>query len=101
MARRKRKGGRRGMLSNLAKKAGSIGGSIVQAVGVGHGLIYGISKLLQGEDPAKVPREIVWAYSGVNIDDGSFNQGQALKSVTIIGVTYLIGRGLKYVARRS
>ena len=68
----------------------------VGGAAVSHGAIYGVTQVASGSaGPEKLPREMVWAYTGVNIDDGSFNGDQLKKSlITIVaglGVAALIG----------
>ena len=49
----------------------------------------------------KLPRETVWAYTGLNTDDGSFNRDQAARSaLTIVGgliAAAAIGYGIKHM----
>ena len=68
----------------------------VGGAAVAHGAIYGVTQVVEGRSgPEKLPREMVWAYTGVNIDDGSFNGDQLKKSlITIVAglsVAALIG----------
>ncbi len=83
-----------------ARRAVGISGIVVATVGALHGLIYGATKLASGAVGAdKFPREMIWAYTGVNTDDGSFNQGQLTKSLTIIGVSVALGIFLRKISK--
>lgn len=96
MARKKRHG-RRGPLVGLKRKAGSLAGTAVQLFGMLHGLISGVSRA-RG-NPADIPAAVVFDYSGYDINNGGFDQNTAVKSGSILLVTYLVGAGIKWVAR--
>ena len=66
--------------------------------GVSHGVITGV--LEQSGNPGQIPVATVKAYTGYNWNDGSFDSGLAIKSVTILGATFLMGWVIKQFARR-
>src|SRR5438552_4136250 len=95
MARRKRRF-HQNPVRKWAKRILSGVKLVVGGSAVGHGAIYGITQVASGAAGAdKFPREVVWAYTGMNIDDGSFNGDQLKKSIMTIGaglgVAWLIG----------
>ena len=94
---RKRKGGKRSFLSKAGRKAGSLIGSLVQVLGIGHGLTTTVS--MQKGDFANYPQSLMYHYGGLR-SDGSLDTAQTAKSLTIIAVSWFVGWGIKQVARR-
>src|SRR5439155_17569771 len=99
MARKKKNGGGMSTVRKWGKRI--LSGVRVVVIGVtsGHGVIYGASQVAGGGAGLdKFPRETIWAYTGYNTDDGSFNRDQATKSVVTIGLglaaAWLIGLGI-------
>ena len=99
MAKKKKRGGRRGILGKFGRKAASLIGTAVQLIGVGHGAIRAGTESVQDGVWKEFPRRMVRYYSGFDIDDGSFETDVLVKSALTIGVTYVIGRMIKQVAR--
>ena len=85
------------MLSGLKQKGGSLIGSGIQLLGLSHGLITGVSGSIS--DPANIPRAVLNDYTGYDMASGTWDQGKAIKSATIILVSFLVGKGIKYVAK--
>jgi len=87
------------MFSRIGRKAGSFIGTAVQVLGISHGVISGVTRGLS--KPDQIPRNIVYDYTGVDIEGATgFNQDLAIKSATIIAVTFAVGWAIKQVARR-
>lgn len=91
---KKKRHGRRSAFSNLKRKVGGLIGTGVQLLGLSHGIIRGALPL-----DSNSPARVVQFYSGYDMNTGTWNQDLAVQSGTIIGVTYLIGYGIKWVAR--
>lgn len=87
------------MLANLKQRAGSTIGTIVQVLGLSHGVIEGVTYSLSGAGWNALPQRIVYDYSGYDINSGSIDTNQTIKSASIIAVTFLVGKGIKWVAK--
>lgn len=96
---RKRKGRRQGMLSGLKRKAGSAIGSVIQILGLSHGAISAVRNVISGGDPALLPRDLLYYYTGVDsMNKGAVDWGQTTASAVIVIGSWGLGKAIKYVA---